>query len=590
LVTGVGDGSDRLFIVEQAGLIKVLQPGATTPTVFLDLRAKVMTGDQQGLLALAFHPQYSSNRRFFVDYTRASDSATVIAEYRVSAGDANVAEPAESILLVIPEPLPNVAGGTLAFGPDGFLYIGVGIAGVDDDPRNTAQDLNELLGKILRIDVDHPAQGLPYSSPASNPFFGPTPGRDEIFAYGLRNLWRFSFDRLTGDLFGGDVGNRLREEVNLIKRGGNYGWRVREGQICSGNDPLLCDAPGFIPPLVDYAHTGGRCAVIGGHVYRGTRGTLPAGSYVFGDFCSGEIFLLQDGVMRLLLATPLIISSFGEDQAGELFVVDWLGTVYRIHATTDAAALGLVAAVLPGTRSVRVGAAATVFATMIWTGPGTATGCGITPLTPMPGNFMYQTTAAGNNHPTGSPNTPVSIASGASQTFLIAFTPTAPIDAHELLLGFRCANAPAAAVIPGLDTLLLSATSQPVADILALAATAGNDGIVNLPSPGGVGAFAVATTNLGAETLITVSVDTGASELPVTAWICRTGGPLGMCVDPLAPSITLEIGRSATPTFTVVVTATGAVAFDPTYHRLHVRFKDAAGVTRGLTSVAVRTQ
>jgi hypothetical protein len=270
--------------------------------------------------------------------------------------------------------------------------------------------------------------------------------------------------------------------------------------------------------------------------------------------------------------------------------VDWLGTVYRIHATTDAAALGLVAAVLPGTRSVRVGAAATVFATMIWTGPGTATDCEITPLTPVPGDFMYQTTAPGNNHPTGSPNTPVSIASGASQTFLIAFTPTAPFDARELLLGFRCANAPAAAVIPGLDTLLLSATIQPVADIVALAATAGNDGIVNVPGTGGAGAFAVATTNLGAETLITVSVDTGAAELPVTASICRTGGPLGMCVGTLAPSVTLEIGRAATPTFTVVVTATGPVAFDPTYHRVHVRFKDGAGVTRGLTSVAIRTQ
>jgi glucose/arabinose dehydrogenase len=318
LVTSAGDGSDRLFIVEQAGLIKVLEPGATTPAVFLDLSAKVMTGDQQGLLALAFHPQYSSNRRFFVDYTRASDSATVVAEYRVSATDANVADPAETILLVIPEPLPNVTGGTLAFGPDGFLYIGVGIAGVDNDPANTAQDLNGLLGKILRIDVDHPAGGLPYSSPPDNPFVGATAGRDEIFAYGLRNPWRFSFDRLTGDLFAGDVGNRLREEVNRITRSGNYGWRVREGLICSGNDPLSCDAPGFVPPLADYEHTGGRCAVIGGHVYRGTRGSLPAGSYVFGDFCSGEIFVLQDGAMRLLLATSLIISSFGEDQAGEL--------------------------------------------------------------------------------------------------------------------------------------------------------------------------------------------------------------------------------------------------------------------------------
>jgi glucose/arabinose dehydrogenase len=342
LVTNAGDGTGRLFIAEQAGVIKVLEPGTTTPTVFLDIRSRVLTGAQQGLAGLAFHPQYAANRRFFIDYTRQSDAATVIAELQASATDPGVADPAERILLVIQEPLPNLTGGTLAFGPDGFLYVGVGQAGVANDPTGTAQDLDQLLGKILRIDVDQPSDGEPYASPPDNPFVGATPGRDEIFAYGLRNPWRFSFDRATGHLLAGDVGNRAREEVNQIVRGGNYGWPVREGTACSGYVPDLCDAPGFIEPLAEYPHADGRCAVIGGHVYRGARGTLSPGSYVFGDFCSGEILLLEGGVVHVLFDTSLVITSFGQDEAGEIYVADWLGTVYRIAPVAPPISLRLV--------------------------------------------------------------------------------------------------------------------------------------------------------------------------------------------------------------------------------------------------------
>ncbi len=336
LVTSARDGSHRLFILEQGGLIKVLPRGAAEPTVFLDLRATVMTGSHQGLVGLAFHPQYASNGRFFVDYTRAEDAVTVVAEYRVSDGDPDVADPTERVLLEIPYPLPNVTAGTLAFGPDGFLYIGVGNAGVTDDPQNTAQDLHQLAGKILRIDVDRPSGDRPYAAPPGNPFVGA--GRDEVFAYGLRNPWRFSFDRLTGELLAGDVGNLEREEVNVITRGGNYGWRVWEGTVCAAGEPGVCDAPAFLPPLVEYAHEDGRCAVVGGHAYRGRLGTLTAGSYVFGDFCSGEVFVLEAGVVRRLLATSLVISSFGEDEEGEIYVVDWLGAVYRLTAPAPSAA------------------------------------------------------------------------------------------------------------------------------------------------------------------------------------------------------------------------------------------------------------
>jgi hypothetical protein len=298
--------------------------------VFLDISAKVVSGGEQGLLGLTFHPQFTSNRRFFVDYTRKADGATVIAQYQASAGDPNVADTAETILLTIPQPFANHNGGMVEFGPDGFLYIGMGDGGSANDPDNRAQDTTQLLGKILRIDVDHPNGALPYSSPSTNPFFGADPGRDEIYAYGFRNPWRFSFDRAGGQLYAGDVGQDAVEEIDIVSLGGNYGWRIWEGTQCTGNDPALCQPTGFVFPITEYEHTGGRCAVIGGYVYRGARASLPAGSYVYGDECSGEMFLFADQTASVLLDTELTISSFGEDEAGELYVVNLGGTVSRI--------------------------------------------------------------------------------------------------------------------------------------------------------------------------------------------------------------------------------------------------------------------
>ena len=329
-LTNARDGSNRLFIVEQPGRIKVLPPGSTTPTIFLDIVQRVDCCGEQGLLGLTFHPDFASNRRFFVDYTRRSDGATVIAEYRVSASNPNVADQAETVLLTIPQPFANHNGGMIEFGPDGFLYIATGDGGSGNDPGNRAQNVNELLGKFLRIDIDNPNGSIPYSSPPTNPFFGGTPGRDEIFAVGLRNPWRFSFDRATGRLFVGDVGQNEIEEVNIIDIGGNYGWRVFEGTRCTNIDPQLCNAANFIQPITEYSHSGGRCSITGGYVYRGPLRSLPSGSYVFGDFCTGEIFLFNGGQQSLLLDTNLNISSFGEDEEGELYVVGLGGTIQRI--------------------------------------------------------------------------------------------------------------------------------------------------------------------------------------------------------------------------------------------------------------------
>src|SRR5688572_14539875 len=207
-----GDGSNRLFIVEQPGRIRVRQSGSAQTTLFLNISGRVQCCGEQGLLGLAFHPQFASNRRFFVNYTRTGDGATVIAEYQVSEEDPNVANTAERVILTIAQPFSNHNGGMLAFGPDGYLYIGMGDGGSGFDPDNRAQNINDLLGKMLRLDIDQ----VPYGSPPSNPFFGAAPGRDEIYAVGLRNPWRFSFDRVTGQLYVADVGQNAREEVNLV--------------------------------------------------------------------------------------------------------------------------------------------------------------------------------------------------------------------------------------------------------------------------------------------------------------------------------------------------------------------------------------
>lgn len=343
-VTGTRDGSNRLFIVEQAGVIKVVQPGQATPTLFLDIGARVLSGGEQGLLGLAFHPQYSSNWRFFVNYTRRPDGATVVAEYRVSAADPDVASTDESVLLVIAQPFANHNAGMIEFGPDGFLYIPTGDGGSANDPGNRAQNVEELLGKMLRIDVDRPAGPLPYSSPPGNPYFGATPGRDEIFAIGFRNPFRCSFDRFSGQLWCSDVGQGQREEVDIVQPGGNYGWRVLEGTRCTGLGPGSCEGTGFIAPVAEYDHGGGRCSITGGYVYRGSRGALPAGAYVFGDFCSGEIFQFHGGIQSLLIDTDLSISSFGIDDAGELYVVDLGGTVHRLVGDGTPAAAGDIVA------------------------------------------------------------------------------------------------------------------------------------------------------------------------------------------------------------------------------------------------------
>ncbi|MEW6731256.1 MAG: PQQ-dependent sugar dehydrogenase [Acidobacteriota bacterium] len=323
-LTHAGDGSGRLFIIEQEGRIRIFQNGTLLSKPFLDIESLVIQGNERGLLGLAFHPQYKSNGRFFVNYTRAGDGATVIAEFKVT-DDPNVAFPRGTTLLVIPQPFANHNGGMVEFGPDKRLYIGMGDGGSAGDPLGHGQNIESLLGKILRIDVD---SGAPYTTPADNPFFGPMPGRDEIYATGFRNPFRFSFDRANGRLYVGDVGQSRREEIDIVTKGNNYGWNTMEGSLCF-NPMVNCNRNNLQLPVAEYGHDIG-CSVTGGYVYRGKKFPDLVGNYLYGDFCSGIIFGFKDGMARQLLRKSIQISSFGEDEEGEVYVVNYKGTISHI--------------------------------------------------------------------------------------------------------------------------------------------------------------------------------------------------------------------------------------------------------------------
>ena len=331
-------GDTRLFITQQIGTVMVYDALGLRATPFLDIRSLVLSGGERGLLSVAFHPRYRDNGFFFVYYTNKNGDNSV-ARYQVSANDPDRADPASgTILLTIPHPdFANHNGGQLQFGPDGYLYIGTGDGGSGGDPSNHAQDLTQLLGKLLRIDVDH---GLPYTIPASNPFFGRGNARNEIWAYGLRNPWRFSFDRSTGELWIGDVGQDTYEEVDLQPAtsigGENYGWRKMEGFHCY-NPSTNCTDPSFTMPILEYSHAQGACSITGGYRYRGTQIPSLKGAYLYGDYCTGSIWTATqtNGVWtsKTLFTTTIRISSFGEDVSGELYVMDVAkGIVYKFIA------------------------------------------------------------------------------------------------------------------------------------------------------------------------------------------------------------------------------------------------------------------
>jgi glucose/arabinose dehydrogenase len=346
-VTNAGDGSGRIFIVQQTGQIRILSGGTLLPTPFLDISALVSCCGEQGLLGLAFHPDYATNGFFYVDYTNVAGD-TVVARYEVSATDPNVADPdSAQTVLTQDQPAANHNGGQLAFGPDGYLYIALGDGGGGGDPQGNGQNLETWLGKLLRVDVngdDFPDDtNRNYAVPPNNPFVGIAGGLDEIWAYGLRNPWRCTFDRATGALFIADVGESAWEEINFQPAasggGENYGWNVLEGMHCFNDvPPGICNAflnGGSTLPILEYDHSLG-CSVTGGYRYRGQLYPQLDGIYFYGDLCSGRVWSATrqgDGtwVTEELLISGFTISTFGEDEAAELYIASYSGgALYRI--------------------------------------------------------------------------------------------------------------------------------------------------------------------------------------------------------------------------------------------------------------------
>ena len=316
------DGSGRLFVPEQAGVIKVFdgKQDVASASVFLDLRDRVAAGGEMGLLGLAFHPQFKANRQFYVNYTANGPRRTVVSRFTARADRPGEADPAsETLVLTFAQPYGNHNGGQLAFGPDGFLYIGTGDGGAGGDPHGNGQKTTTLLGKLLRIDVDRPEGGKAYGIPADNPFASGG-GSPEIFAWGLRNLWRFSFDLETGRIWGADVGQNKLEEVDVLEKGKNYGWAVMEGSECFRG--ASCDQTPYVLPVATYGRDAG-VSITGGYVYRGQSAPALTGQYLYADYGSGRVWALPfGGQPRLLMESGLNPSTFGQDANRELYLVD----------------------------------------------------------------------------------------------------------------------------------------------------------------------------------------------------------------------------------------------------------------------------
>ena len=335
LVTSPAGDDTRIFVVEKGGTIRIVKQGTPLAAPFLDLRGKVSTGSEQGLLGLAFHPGYATNGLFVVDYTDQAGN-TKVSVYRTST-DPDRADPAtEQIVLSVDQPFSNHNGGMVAFGPDGQLYVGMGDGGSGGDPQGNGQKRSTLLGKMIRLGISASGQ---VSVPSDNPFVGQSGTRPEIWSLGLRNPWRFSFDRVTGDLYVGDVGQNAIEEIDAVTpaagKGANFGWNTMEGKSCYGAGS--CSQQGLVLPVLDYPHSDGACSVTGGYVYRGAAITGLAGTYFYADYCRGWVrsFRLVNGAVTderewSDLAPNGQITSFGQDASGELYLMTAAGRVAKI--------------------------------------------------------------------------------------------------------------------------------------------------------------------------------------------------------------------------------------------------------------------
>ena len=444
-------GDSRLFVIEQAGKIRIIDSlGVLNPTPFLNITSLCQSaGNEQGLLGMAFHPDYKNNGYFFVDYTDNSSSTgyTIIARIKVSANP-DVADPTSQVtLLKIKQPYTNHNGGNLQFGPDGYLYIDMGDGGSGGDPGNRAQNLDTLLGKVLRIDVNNP--NIPYYfSPPTNPFFGVTAGRDEIWAYGVRNPWRASFDRITGDFWIADVGQNIWEEVDFqpagIAGGRNYGWNCYEGLVAYS----ACTPPGVIYPIAVYQHTGGNCSITGGYIYRGAKYAGLWGYYLYEDFCSGVMRSIKDNgaggwTINNSVGTFLTNSytTFGEDRYGEMYIASRgsgaNGTIYRIAETSDCHPVAFITMKdsLHGCDSLNLKALFNFGLTYQWTKDGSVISGATNSSLMVSVNGWYSVTVSN-----------LTPCSSTSDSVYVTITPT-PVVSFATLDTLYCFNAPPVTLI-----------------------------------------------------------------------------------------------------------------------------------------------
>jgi hypothetical protein len=342
-LTNSNDATNRIFVVQQNGFIKVFPNDSNVSAMnlktFLDISNKISSSaGEEGLLGLAFHPFYSSNGYFYVNYTAANPLRTVISRFKVISNNPDKADSlSEYKILEINQPYSNHNGGTLMFGLDGYLYIGMGDGGSGGDPQNNAQNLQSLLGKMLRININDTTALNRYVIPTSNPFYNnPAQGMEELFTWGMRNPWKYSQDPVTGLIYAGDVGQNIWEEIDIIQNGKNYGWRIMEGFACY-NPATGCDTSGITLPIKVYNHSAGDCSIIGGYVYRGNRRPDLYGAYIYADYCTGKVWMLRynNGLVTsdsLLIDSPYSISSFGVDQFNELYILGiGNGKIYRFN-------------------------------------------------------------------------------------------------------------------------------------------------------------------------------------------------------------------------------------------------------------------
>ena len=589
-----GDGSGRLFIVEQTGRIRIHDGTQVRSTAFLDVGSLITCCGERGLLGLAFHPDYAVNGLFYVHYTNTAGN-TAIAHYRVSA-DPNVADPASGqFLLNVAQPFTNHNGGQLAFGPDGYLYIGLGDGGSGGDPDNRAQNLGTLLGKMLRIDVDG---GFPYAIPATNPF-RTTPGAlPEIWAYGLRNPWRFSFDRQTGDLFIADVGQSAREEVDFqpsTSTGGeNYGWRLMEGTACF-NPSTACNNGTLTLPILEYGHSLG-CSIIGGYRYRGSRFPQLTGRYFYGDFCSGRIWTgTQSGQTwssSQLIETALSITSFGEDEGGELYVVHYGsgadGTVQRLVEVSQSftltvnrtgAGTGTVVSAPAGitcgsvcSRTFGAGAVVTLTATAAagsvftgWSGGGcSGTGSCVVTIagaTTVSAGFSVPTSTLAVTRTGSGSGTITSVPSGIGcpVTCAAAYAPgtrvtlTAQADLGSIFGGWSgggCSGTGTCTLTLGADTTV---TATFVFQSFVLSVSIVGSGSVS-SNPGGIscGTTCAAAFAPGTTVTLTATVAAGAT---FSGWGGACSGTIALCTVPMTAARAVSA--------TLATTFSGAFSDDP---------------------------